>query len=265
MNVGSVRSRKLKAIEASMNVGYALNIMLVPTGQITIPEAVTDLLQRTHGKNWGQQEIGYEADEIPVLGAFTDDGKPELGQPLDREVVKEGRDQIRKARDKLGTALANGELTALIEDGPLIRPSYWGQSQAETTLITGILELGNFPDPEISKWRHRRVLLKQKQFDTWLNKFTGIGVETRGRRQNVDKDRIVKLKIEAVLATAKRLWPEKQRPPGRNQAARRLAEEKPVKDTGYSVETLRKILSGTYPASLRLGIRGFPGIDTRAN
>jgi hypothetical protein len=215
--------------------------MLVPTGKITIPKAVTGLLQRIHGKNWGQQEIGYETDAIPIIGAFTDGGEAELGQPLDREAVEESRKQTHEARDTLGTALANGKLTASIEGGPSVRPSYWGQSQAGTTLITGILELGNFPDPEISKCQHKRVLLTQKQFDTWLNNFSGIGMEARGRRRNADKDKIVRLNIEMVLAIAKRLWPEgKKHPPGRNQAALILAAKESVKETGYSEQTLRK-------------------------
>ena len=237
--------------------------MLVPTGYLTISEAVSALLQRTHGKNWGQREIEYEDEEITIPGAFTDEGKPVRGQPLDREILAVAHQQGQEARSQLGTALANGNLTALIEDGPSVRPSYWSQPQAETTLITGRLELGNFPDPEISRWQHRRVLLTQKQFDAWLKNIPGIGMEARGRRQNSDKDTIVKLKIESVLAAAKRLWPEGKPRPSRNQAARRLAKEGSVKETGYSEETLRKILNGTYPASRRLGIRGFPGIDTR--
>ena len=88
-------------------------------------------------------------------------------------------------------------------------------------------------------------------------------MEARGRKRNAHNDMIMKLKIESVLAVAKRLWPEGKPRPGRNQAARRLAEEDTVKETGYSVETLRKILNGKYPASQRLGIPGFSGIDTR--
>ena len=246
-----------------MDVGYVLKTMLVPTGCLTIPEAIADLLQKVHGKNWGQREIGFKSEEVTIPGAFTDDGEPVRGQPLDREVLTAVRQQGQEARGQLGIALANGNLTALIEDGPSVRPSYWSQPQAETTLITGILELGNFPDPEISKWQNSRVLLTQKKFDIWLRNIPGLSTETRGRRQSAEKDATVKSKIQLILAAARRLWPEGKVPPGRNQAARLLTNEGTVKETGYSEETLRKILNGTYPASRRLGIRGFPGIDTR--
>jgi hypothetical protein len=246
-----------------MDVMYALKTMLVPTDYLTLLEALAGLLQRIYGKNWGQQEIGFESDSVTVPGAFTDDGKPMRGQPLDREVLAVARQQEHETRGRLLTALANGDLTASIEDGPSVRPSYWSQPPAETTLITGILVLGNFPDPEISRWQHNRVLLTQKQFDAWLKNVPGIGREARGRRQNAEQNAIMKLKIESVLAAAKRLWPEGKAPPGRNQAARLLAAERTVKETGYSEQTIRKILNGTYPASRRLGIPGYPGIDTQ--
>ena len=85
-----------------MDVGYVLKTMLVPTGCLTIPEAIAVLLQKVHGKNWGQQEIGFESDSVTVPGAFTDDGEPVRGQPLDREVLTAVRQQGQEARGQLG-------------------------------------------------------------------------------------------------------------------------------------------------------------------
>ena len=145
---------------------------------------------------------------MTVPGAFTDEGEPIRGQPLDREVIVAARQQENAARARLATALTNEDLTASIEDGPSVRPWYWSQPQAVTTLITGILELGNFPGPKISEWRHSRILLRQKQFNAWLRNIPGIDMEARGRKRNAHNDMIMKLKIESVLAVAKRLWPE---------------------------------------------------------
>ncbi len=45
--------------------------------------------------------------------------------------------------------------------------------------------------------------------------------------------------------------------------ARLLLEEDAVRKTGYKDHTIRKVLDGSYSASQRLDIPGYPGIDIR--
>lgn len=238
-------------------------MVIAPTGYLPLREAVTSILQHTHGKFWGQQEIGLESDAVPVPGTSNNVGGPLKGQPLDRQAIATAREQERNARKRLSDALVAGELTAEIEGDHSIHLSYWDQPPAATTLITGIFEAGNTTDPNITRWQNHPVLLNQKQFNRWLKGVPGLQDQTRGRRMDPAKDATLEIKIRQVLATAKRLWSKDKPVHGYRQAAKLLAADRSLKDIGYSVETIRKILDGTYSASKRLGIPGFPGIDTQ--
>jgi hypothetical protein len=55
-----------------------------------------------------------------------------------------------------------------------------------------------------------------------------------------------------VLATAKMLWPHRGVRPPATEMAKELTRQK--KAQGYSPDTLRKILSGTYEPAKHLGI-----------
>jgi hypothetical protein len=238
----------------------------IPAGYITIREAVDRILRKSHGDNWGKQEIELEADEItyPSAGADDDSLPINIGRPHDRKKVAAGKQQTRDAEGVLLTALVEEKLVAEIDDGPPVPRQYWQLSGAKTTLSTGHLQLGPAAKPEDLKWQHYRVLLKTENFDAWLNGIIGSTTETRGRKRNVANDALVQNKIESVLAAAGRKWKKGMPLPGRNQAARILIEERSIRDTGYSEETIRKILDGTYSASKRLKIPGFPGIDPRS-
>jgi hypothetical protein len=59
-------------------------------------------------------------------------------------------------------------------------------------------------------------------------------------------------RIEAVLAAAKTLWPDRGTRPPTTKMARELTRRK--KAQNFAPDTLRKILSGTYKPATRLGI-----------
>jgi hypothetical protein len=72
------------------------------------------------------------------------------------------------------------------------------------------------------------------------------------RRRNAQNDALLKNRIETVLATAKTRWPNKgTRPPDQQMAAELMRLRRAE---GYSADTLRKILNGTYEPAHRLGI-----------
>ena len=235
----------------------------IPAGFITFNTAIDRILRATHGDGWNKREIRLEEEEITIQGAVDENGQPMKGRPFDRMIVAEGQHQIREAEEALLTTLLEAKLSAEVEDGSLVPQEYWNTSGAITTLRSGILNLGDGAKPEDMKWQNHRVLLKKEKFDAWLDCTPRVGAETRGRKRDIKNDALVKSKIEQVMAVARRLWPGGKDFPGQNQAARLLIIEGPIKEIGYSVETLRKILSGTYPTSKRLGISGFPGTDTR--
>jgi hypothetical protein len=75
----------------------------------------------------------------------------------------------------------------------------------------------------------------------------------RTRRRDTKLDALTRGRIVAVLAAMRRRWPDvKKRPPERAMAVALEAELR--RGGGYGVETIRKILSGDYPAMRRLGI-----------
>jgi hypothetical protein len=238
-------------------------MVIAPTGYLPLREAVTSILQHTHGKFWGQQEIDLESNAVPVPGTSNNEGGPLMGQPFDRQTIATAHEQVQIARKQLSDALVAGDLTGGFEGSHSINSSYWSQPSAATSLITGILEVGNSTDPNITRWQDYPVLLNQKQFNRWLKRIPGLQDQTRGRRMDPAKDVTLEIKIRQVLATAKRLWSKDKPVHGYRQAAKLLAADRSLKDIGYSVETIRKILNGTYSTSKRLGIPGFPGIDTQ--
>lgn len=233
----------------------------IPADYITVREAVHRILRKTHGEDWGQKEIELEDDEIVVPGAFDEAGQPAKGQPLDREAVATARKQMRDAESRLLSALSSGELIGVVEDGPPVPREYWDSSGAATTMHAGILDLGVGAQPEDRQWQHRRVLVKTQEFESWLIGNSATQIHRRQRIRGVEDDLKLRNRIETVLAVAKRLDPGKTL--GRNQLADLLANDGEVKKVGYSDQTIRKILNGSYSASRRLDIPGHPGIDPR--
>jgi hypothetical protein len=77
------------------------------------------------------------------------------------------------------------------------------------------------------------------------------GAEGR-RRRNSHDDASSRLKVVTVVATARRLWPDKRARPPVTQMVTELVRLR--KAEGYSGDTLRKILSGTYAPAKQLGI-----------
>ncbi len=80
---------------------------------------------------------------------------------------------------------------------------------------------------------------------------------TRQRRRDPVEDAELKVRIETVLAAAKRHWPCLDEVPGRNKMSRILVADETIKEIGYTEHTVRKILGGDYPASRRLNIPGY--------
>ena len=76
------------------------------------------------------------------------------------------------------------------------------------------------------------------------------------RKRNVEADAKLRSRIEMVFAMAKTEWPNKSKRPGIKTMAKHLVEKNNKKKHGFSFETLRQILRGTYPALERLKIRG---------
>ncbi len=235
----------------------------IPAGYITICDAVDRILRATHGADWGAQEIGLESEKVSIPGTRDAVGQSIEGQPYDRMAIATARKQKKKAEGQLLSALSFGELVAEIEDGPPVPKEYWQTYGARTTVITSILELGDGAKPEDVRWQHRRVLFEIEQFDVWLTGAPAAAIKQRSRRHDLGQDALLKNKIKSVLAAAGRRWPDPSRQPGRNQMARLLLEEDAVRKTGYKDHTIRKVLDGSYSASQRLGIPGYPGIDIR--
>ena len=235
----------------------------IPAGYITLRTAVDRILRATHGDEWGRQEITLEKNEITVPGAIDENDQLIKRRPYDREAVALVRQQVRNAEEIARTVLVAGELVAEMQDGPPIPQDYWKSAGAGITLNTGNLQLGDGVCLEDRQWQHHRVLLKIKEFDTWL---TGEQVDTKKpqqRRHDAEHDTVLRNKIKTVLAVAKRRWPRPDQIPGRNQMARLLAANVTLKKNGYKESTLRKILGGSYSASRRLKLPGYPDIDIR--
>lgn len=237
------------------------NVDFIPAGYITVREAVHRILRKTHGEDWGKKEIELEGDEIVIPGAFDEAGQPAMGRPLDREAVKTGRLQVRDAESHLRSALSSAELIGVVEDGPPVPREYWDSPGATTTMHVGILVLGAGAQPEDRQWQDRRVLVETQEFESWLTGNSIVQAHRGQRRHDVEDDARLRNKIDTVLAAANRVNRRKRL--GRNQLAELLAEDDAVKGTGYKEQTIRKILNGSYSASRRLDIPGYPGIDPR--
>ena len=171
--------------------------------------------------------------------------------------------QVRHAWDRLLSALSLGDIVGKVEIGTPVPKEYWQTTGARTTMSTGLLELGGGAKPEDMRWHHRRVIVEVEKFNAWLDGKPGDARKPRYRQPNIERDATVRNKIESVLAAAIRLWPQPDKMPGRNQAARLLAEDSAVRETGYKEPTLRKILSDNYSASKRLNISGYPDSNIR--
>lgn len=237
----------------------------IPTGYITIRDAIDRILRTTHGEDWGQQEIELEDEDIAVPGTDVGNGKPLYTRPYNRTVVAEAKQQVTKAEEKLLYEFQNGNLIPEIEEGPPVPLHYWETSGSNTTIKTGLLQLGEGAKPEDLKWQNRRLLLKVEKLEKWL---TGTSVsdedkKRKPRKHNADQDFKLRNKIETVLAAAKRLYPDPKKMPEKNQLARLLEVDDLVRPTEYKYETIRKILDGSYSASKRLDIPGYSGIDTQ--
>jgi hypothetical protein len=61
--------------------------------------------------------------------------------------------------------------------------------------------------------------------------------------------------IKNVLTLANKKWPDPEKRPGIAPMAKELVREH-GKSLEFKLETIRKILAGTYPASKHLGIPG---------
>jgi len=222
----------------------------IPEGTITIRMAVDLILRKRHGPDWGSQPINMEDEPDPESG----------GYHYDREAIALVRNQISEARDELHAALVSGALKAKIEEGPPVPVEYWSTNRAQTALSSNLLALGETAEPEDLRWHNRRILFDEARFQEWLS--GGSDRPKRARTADPEADAILRVNIETVLATAVRLWKPHIRP-GRNEMARQLAADPQVKSTGYSAQTIRKILDGSYSSSKRLEIPGLAGFDTR--
>lgn len=223
----------------------------IPEGTITIRTAVDLILRKRQGDDWGSRQIYLEDEPDPELAG---------GYHYDRKAIALVHSQVSEAQDELHDALVTGTLSANIEDGPPVPIEYWSTNRAQTALSTNLLVLGDSTAPEDLKWHNRRILLDEVRFREWLS--NGQDKPKRTRTVEPEADAVLRNKIEIVLATAIRLWRPQNRP-GRNEMAKQLANEPQVKNTGYTAQTIRKILNGSYSASRRLGIPGLAGFDTR--
>jgi len=176
------------------------------------------------------------------------------------------RQQERDTEAFLTAALVEGTLVAEVEGGPPVPRVFWQSSGASTTITTRVLQLDGGAQPEDLQWQHHRVVLKIDKFDKWLNDGSAADTkEPRHRREDVEKDAMLRNKIESVLSAAKRKWPSLEKMPRANQMARLLALDDAVKEIGYKEPAIRKILSGRYTVSKRLKILGYPDINIEKN
>jgi hypothetical protein len=72
------------------------------------------------------------------------------------------------------------------------------------------------------------------------------------RRRNAQEDALRKNRVEAVLAPAKMLWPDRGARPPTTEMVKELIRREKAQD--FAPDTLRKILSGTYGSATRLSI-----------
>ena len=79
--------------------------------------------------------------------------------------------------------------------------------------------------------------------------------QKRQRRRDPEADAISRILYEKVLARARILWPNEKKRPGINAMAKELASTRHA-DLEFQYSTMKKILTGTYPAAKHLGIPG---------
>ena len=236
----------------------------IPTGFLTIRDAVKRLLRATHGVDWGSREIVLENDATDIPGTTDETGKPLQGQRFDRAAILESSQQQRDAEQQIFGAFRDGALVGFVEIGRPVPLDYWTTPNGTTTMLNGILDIQNFAWAEDQKWHDHRVLVDKKALDKWIRALPASSNKAPIRKSDPVKDLLIENKINSVLTAARRLLSSPGSLPGRNQAARLLFDDPQVKNISYSKATIRKILNGSYSASKRLGIPGHPGIDPRA-
>ena len=168
---------------------------------------------------------------------------------VSNEAATAGRAVTRLARLVSGEWLAWGR-----EDNP------WGRwstipSDAWNTLVVINEKGGVVRGPKsaaarlygvvVAPAQHQQMVVVQQSSET-------DEVVSGRRRRNVQENALRKNRVEAVLATAKTLWPDGGTRAPTTEMVKELTRRK--KAQGFAPDTLRKILSGTYEPAKRLGI-----------
>ena len=156
------------------------------------------------------------------------------------------------------------------DDGIALPPDYWTESIVSLTIDKGRVE-GLLLKDRHKKWANGRAVLRREDWKKWIIDATpdsqhesqgpaespvpGESKDKPKRKRDVGADHLREIKIRAVLAKARREWPNGKKFPGVKPAARELVRKHRDK-LNYKFATVCKILDGTYPASRRLGISG---------
>ncbi len=111
-----------------------------------------------------------------------------------------------------------------------------------------------------ARWRGSRLYMDRSALEGQFPEATEHVAEESisGRRpkgRDRTKDAQLKNRIEAVLTKARHQWPNPKKMPGLNAMAKEL-ERLTGHELDYKHSAIKQILTGTYPASVRLGIKG---------
>ena len=161
------------------------------------------------------------------------------------KVRKEAADAMRAVDDERHGRLASGEWLAWGREGSPVGP--WRLLPADAWRYFRFRrgDVVEVPGPPPIRFYGVRVAPAKREGAVAT-------APKSARRRNAQHDALLKIRIKAVVAAARLLWPNKDERPPVTQMAMELHRRN--KAEGYSSETLRRILHGTYAPAERLGI-----------
>jgi hypothetical protein len=217
----------------------------VPASLISLREMVERTADHRYGPGWRGTIKVEDTLHCPDGGFKVTIGEPSEVPPFRR---------LEDVAELIRAAAENGALLIHFGDGQRPPPLYWRSDPGLASVTRGYFVArysGILPD-----YDGKPLFAGEVNFARWLAgvpKYRATAADSpdvKQRRIAPEKTLALQNRIEKVHAVARRLWGQQKTHPEFAVMAAELA--KPQHQLGYSEETIRHILNGTYPPAKKL-------------